>query len=317
MTNSNDHTQESQQPLPDQGYEGTSHQVVARSPLDVVDTDKKPSYKETDLRQATRALADCLEPFEPDLVHALRLCADGLLNCNRRVCPRCSRARTIRLASRYKFSLNRMLAPHHLTLTSYPADSLTRTALNETRARFRLLRKRIKAEKRITVLGGVANIETDATDDGRWLVGLHAVIDAPVPPSTNWVRQAWQALGGGQQVCLDPIVRGTQGTVFAYSTKTPVIPHGLPMLRQFLTATRGHRATQPFGSLHPLAGKPPGRRARPVSESPASPTATPRTDKPPKSVFFKDLLKKDPVLRAEVRRLVASGRRDQAEGGAR
>lgn len=201
------------------------------------------------------ALADLLEPYESELAAALRLCASGNRRCNRRTCPRCSRARTARLASRYKVRLAKMLAPCHLTLTNYPAQDLTKLAIKEVRDRFRLLRRRIKTEKKITVLGGVANIEIDATDDGRWLIGLHAVIDAPLPPSENWIRKAWQALGGGRQVRLDQIVMGTQGTVFAYSTKITTLPATLPMLLQFVTATKGLRAVQPFGSLHPRSGR--------------------------------------------------------------
>lgn len=154
-----------------------------------------------------------------------------------------------------------MIRPHHLTLTGYPVD-LTRAALAEVRARFKLLRKRMKVEPTINVVGGVANIEIDVADDGLgWLIGIHAVIDAPGAPSENWIRRAWQDLGGGQQVRLDPIVRGTQVQTFCYSTKVSALPASLPMLQQFISATKGFRATQPFGRCHPLSGKSPRRRA--------------------------------------------------------
>lgn len=303
MTNSNDHDQEIPQPRADQGHQGTPHQGADPAPLDVVkEAVSNLSVQEEIERQANITLAQRLEPYEPDLATALRLCASGGPSCNKRPCPRCSRARTGRLGSRYKARLARMVAPFHLTLTSYPDQDLTKDGIKQVRERFRLLRKRIKVEKKITMLGGVANLEFDLTEDGRWLPHIHAVVDAPVAPSTNWIRERWQALGGGQQVRLDPIVRGTQGTVFSYSTKPPVIPQSLTMLLQLVSATKGLRAVQPFGSFHPRTGKPVARRA---------PAATARTAKPPKPVFFKDLLKKDPVLRAEIRRLVEGGSRVQ------
>lgn len=258
MKNLNDQPQDLQplQPAPDSA--GTP--LPDEAPLDAVAVNNH-SYQEPDLRQANLVLAESLDLIDVDLANALRLCADRHRSCNRRFCPRCVRARTGRLGSNYKVRLDRMIAPHHLTLTSYPVALLTRAALKDLRARFRLLRLRMKAEKKISVLGGVANVEIDATEDGRWLIGLHAVIDAPVPPSENWVRENWQALGGGQQVRLDPIVMGTQGTVFAYSTKFATLPSDEVMLRQFITGTKGFRATMPFGSAHALFGKAPRRRA--------------------------------------------------------
>lgn len=247
-------------------------------------------------------LAERLDPYEPGLAMALRACASGGPSCNKRPCPRCSRARTARFGSRYEVRLAKMLFPHHATVTEYPTSDLTRQTLDQTRVRFRLLRRRLKSEKRLNVLGGLANIEIALTEDERWLVHLHAVIDAPLAPTENWLRETWQALGGGQQVRITPIVRGTQKAVFAYGTKRPVIPATMVMLSQFVTASKGFRAMAPFGNLHHSFGKPPPRRA------PAA-TVSPKPPKPPKPIFFKDILKKDPVLRAEVKRLVGQGGR--------
>lgn len=270
------------------------------SPLDVVDTHSNLIDQEQADRQANMVLAQRLEPYEPELAAALRLCASGGPSCNKRICRRCNRARTARFASRRKTKLDRMLFPHHVTVTEYPTEDLTRLALDQTRARFTLLRRKIKREERLNVLGGLANIEIALTEDDRWLPHLHAVIDAPLPPTENWLRETWQALGGGRQVRITPIMPGTQKAVFAYGTKSPVIPESRAMLQQLVTASKGFRAMSPFGNFHHSFGKLVTRRA------PAS-AVSPRPPKPPKPVFFADLLKKDKKLRAEVERLVGQG----------
>lgn len=212
--------------------------------------------------EANRALADRLDTVDRYLADVLRLCADRSIICNRRYCNRCAQARTARLAARYRARLGRMVNPHHLTLTNYPAEWLTRPALNEVRARFKLLRRRALAESKIKIVGGVGNIEIDVDESGhRWLIGLHAVIDAPAAPSEHWVRQTWKALGGGQQVRIEPITPGTTTRTFAYSTKPATLPTRFNLLRQFTVATKGFRATMAFGNVHPLHGHRPGRRA--------------------------------------------------------
>ena len=231
------------------------------------------STQDPDPREANLVLADRLDTVDRYLADVLRLCADRSIICNRRYCNRCAQARTTRLAARYRARLDRMVAPFHLTLTNYPAEWLTRPALNEVRARFKLLRRRALAEPKIKIVGGVGNIEIDVDESGhRWLIGLHAVIDAPAAPSENWVRKTWQGLGGGQQVRIDPITPGTTTRTFAYSTKAATLPARFDLLRQFTVATKGFRATMPFGNVHPLSGKSPRRRAPAVPASPVIPT---------------------------------------------
>lgn len=240
-------------------------------PLDSLD--KNDSSQIPDPRKANFALADRLDPIDSYVANSLRLCGDGSMICHKRWCPRCVQARTARLAFSYRARLDRMTLPHHLTLTSYPVECLTRPALDGLRARFKLWRRRAIADPQVNITGGVANIEIDVDSSGlKWLLGLHAVIDAPVAPSESWVREAWQALGGGQQVRLDPITPGTATRTFAYSTKAPDLPANLPMLRQYINSTRGFRQTVAFGSVHPLSGKSPRLRARPASESAGAPT---------------------------------------------
>ncbi|MEQ1917730.1 MAG: hypothetical protein ABL955_00910 [Elusimicrobiota bacterium] len=230
------------------------------APLDALHNNL--STQDADPRQANLALADRLDTVDRYMADVLRLCADRSIICNKRFCAMCARARSTRLATRYKVRLERMIRPHHLTLTSFPAEFLTRPALDEVRARFKLLRRRASAEPKINITGGVGNVEIDVDESGRrWLIGLHAVIDAPGAPSENWLREAWQDLGGGQQVRLDAIVRGTATQTFAYSTKPATLPSRFDMLRAFIVATKGFRATMPFGNVHPLHGRRPGRRA--------------------------------------------------------
>jgi hypothetical protein len=62
--------------------------------------------------------------------------------------------------------------------------------------------------------------------------------------------------------------------VFAYSTKATVLPTSRAMLQQFITATKGFRATMPFGNVHPLFGKAPRRQAPAESASPKAPTTS-------------------------------------------
>jgi hypothetical protein len=161
-----------------------------------------------------------------------------------------------------------MASPQHLVLTSFPISFLTRRALDDLRGRFGLFRRRVLSNPAIEIVGGIVNVEIalDNQTGKLWLLHIDAVLDCPRPPSNNFIHRTWHALGGGQQFKFDSIKPGTAPRTFAYSTKRPELPTDIMLLRQFVHATRGFRATMPFGTLHPLHGRKPQRRGqRPTS----------------------------------------------------
>ena len=196
-----------------------------------------------DDRKRARWVRSCSNPRSPTW-----------LRCKVRQCPSCSRDVARRNARKMGDRIDGMQAPKVVlvTLSSFGLHDLA-----ETISTFHKLFGRLRRRKCFrSVRSGVAGLEVKLADNGaRWLVHIHAVVDAEVLDAvvlaTTWKRMT-DSRGTFGLHPSRPNVAAEHRRLDAYATKaaTWCPPPGslrLPLLRSVCEGVRGRRLLLSWG----------------------------------------------------------------------
>jgi len=124
---------------------------------------------------------------------------------------------------------------------------------------FRSLRRRRPFCR--AVRGGVFNLEAEWGTEG-WLVHIHAVLDLEHRLAREYVKEVWTDLGGGYNLDLKDVTKGTELRTFAYGTKRAFLLLDPGLVREYFRAMHGVLCAGAWGTQHHLFGRSPSRRTR-------------------------------------------------------
>lgn len=199
-------------------------------------------------------VASLMDHIDARVAGYLRSCRPGRYLCGlSKLCRFCGVNRTRELVKHRK---NRLLAleyPYHLTLSTPSISKLTRRSLKDLADRTKSFRESRPIQR--VIFGGSGNIEIAYSGDGC-MPHLHAVVDGAPTVPIDLIRETWHGLGGGHQVHLRIIEKGTAPNVFGYSAQQPSLPSTVAELSDFYWVTRGMKLTKSWGTLHYRHGLP-------------------------------------------------------------
>ena len=169
--------------------------------------------------------------------------------CKHRLCPRCAKAKSIRLQKDAHAIVSRMDSPRFVTLTTKSTDQPLEDQLKHLRESFARLRKsktwKRYASRGISVVEVTHNKETD-----RWHPHIHAIVDGSFFPH-KLLREAWHQASTDSTIChIRPVPARSDAIryVAKYAAKTGDF-NAVPdwRINEYLDALAGLRTHALFG----------------------------------------------------------------------
>lgn len=172
--------------------------------------------------------------------------------CRDRLCPFCSRARTVAAAAKMHKLLRTMAHPRQIILTIRSTDGDLHGQLSFLRKSFARLR-RSAIWKRI-VKGGCYTVEVTCNEQtSQWHPHLHVLYDGDFFPHQQ-LRALWNRITETAEVVWISEVHDLEGMakeLTKYIGKPANVKHWSPIqIREYATATQGARLMHNFGSCH-------------------------------------------------------------------
>lgn len=176
----------------------------------------------------------------------------SLQRCRCRMCPTCSRSRSIEAAGRVAELTKRMNSPRLITLTLKSTTEPLEDQIDRLLASAKALR-RTKSWKR-RVHGGVQTIEVTWHETSRlWHPHLHILVDGEYYPQPE-ISEAWLKVTGDSYIVDVRKVHDAKQAgryVASYMTKHGQIANWpAAQITEYAHAMHGRRLVQTFGSSH-------------------------------------------------------------------
>lgn len=191
----------------------------------------------------------------------------SLCHCRHRMCPTCSRLRSIESARRVASLVSSMNSPRFVTLTLKATDAPLSDQIDRLLSCFRQLRRLVTWTG--CVVGGVATIEcTWNRATGTWHPHVHAIVDGRYLPQPA-LKAAWLKVTGDSFIVDVRKVNDARQAaryIAAYACKHGQVGSWPPdRIREYAAAMHGRRMVQTFGKSHgvkvdpaPDSERPPG-----------------------------------------------------------
>lgn len=208
------------------------------------------SYAESDCR-AARRLASCGTSAKFYINPALGKVHPWFHRCKHRLCPFCSRARTVKVTHQLMLAMKGMNRPRVQVLTVRSNTHALGEQLRSLRRNFARLRRRPFWKR--TVRGGIYVLEVTLNKrTGLWHPHLHIVYDGEYLP-VKQLRYHWhQVTGDSEIVWIQDVsdLRGIANELCKYIGK-PQHQEDFTdqQIREYYNAVSGSRMVQAFGIL--------------------------------------------------------------------
>ncbi len=171
--------------------------------------------------------------------------------CHDRLCPTCAPLRAGRLLHQY---WDRIWQPglRRLVLTIPSVKHISRDTFKSIRRHFAALRRR-KAFRHAFV-GGIYAIETTWNPRHGWHVHIHCLFEGHFIPQAL-LKKHWHDITGDAEIVWIGVADKPYQE-FKYILKPdPLLDIPVPLLAEFIRASKGMRLVQPFGSWHACHGR--------------------------------------------------------------